>query len=118
MGKTWSVVKDTGIPNPGSAADVAVLKSGNWLIVSNDLEKGRHRLTVKMSQDEGKSWPFSKSIVNGEPGSQTRAHYPAIIQDSRGLIHVTYTNQIPADDGRSNVKNIAHAVFSEQWLMK
>ncbi|MGQ9620866.1 MAG: sialidase family protein [Bacteroidales bacterium] len=117
-GKTWSTVKDTDIPNPGSAADVIVLKSGKWILVSNDLESGRHRLTVRVSEDEGKTWPYAKSIVNGEPGSQTRAHYPAIIQGADELIHITFTNQIPADDGKSNVKNIAHACFSEKWLMK
>ncbi len=117
-GKTWSTVKDTDIPNPGSAADVVVLKSGNWVLVSNDLETGRYRLTVKLSTDEGKTWPYSKNIVNGEPNSQTRAHYPAIIQGADGLIHVSFTNQVPADEGRSNVKNIAHAVFTEKWLMK
>jgi len=117
-GITWSTVQDTEIPNPGSAADIVVLKSGRWVLVSNDLESGRHRLTLKLSEDEGKTWPFSKNIINGEPESQTRAHYPAIIQSSDGMIHVTFTNQIPAEKGKSNVKNIAHAVFSEKWLMK
>ncbi|HQG55759.1 MAG TPA: exo-alpha-sialidase [Bacteroidales bacterium] len=117
-GKTWSTVKDTGIPNPGSAADMIVLKSGNWVLVSNDLEEGRHRLAVKLSADEGKTWPYSRNLVDGAPGSQTRAHYPAIIQDANGFIHVTFTNQVPSEDGKSNVKNIAHAVFTEKWLMK
>ncbi|NMC41493.1 MAG: hypothetical protein GYA43_10060 [Bacteroidales bacterium] len=117
-GKTWSTVKDSEIPNPGSAADIVVLKSGNWALVSNDLEAGRHRLAVKLSTDEGKTWPFSRNLVDGVPGSQTRAHYPAIIQDAKGFIHVTYTNQISSENGKSNMKNIAHAVFTEKWLMK
>jgi predicted neuraminidase len=116
QGRTWSVVEDTEIPNPGSAADMAELKSGSWVIVSNDLDEGRHRLTVMLSKDEGKTWPYRKTIINGMPGSQTRAHYPAIIQTTDGLVHVTFTNQIPAGGGKSNVKNIAHAVFSEKWL--
>jgi hypothetical protein len=117
-GLSWSTVTDTDIPNPGSAADIAVLKSGNWILVHNDLDEGRHRLSVWLSGDEGKTWPFRKPVVNGIPGSQTRAHYPAIIQDSQGLIHVTYTNQIPGNNPGTSVKNIAHAVFSENWLMK
>jgi predicted neuraminidase len=117
-GSTWSLVTDTDIPNPGSAADMAVLKSGNWVLVSNDLEQGRHRLTVMLSDDEGKTWKYRKSIINGEPGSATRAHYPAIIQSSDGLIHITFTNQVPAGQNGGNMKNIAHAVFSEEWLMK
>jgi predicted neuraminidase len=118
FGKTWSTVEDTQIPNPGSGADMVRLKSGNWALVSNDLDNGRYRLSVMLSDDEGKSWKYSKQIINGLPGSQTRAHYPAIIQDSEGLIHVSFTNQVPAQEGKSNLKNIAHAVFSEKWLMQ
>lgn len=116
VGKTWSTVTDTEIPNPGSAADVITLKSGNWAMVLNDTDDGRHRLSVWLSEDEGQTWPFRKSLVDAIPGSETRAHYPAIIQGSDGLLHVSYTNQIPAKDGKGNVKNIAHAVFSEQWI--
>ncbi len=115
-GKTWSTVEDTDIPNPGSAADLVVLKSGNWALVSNDLEEGRYRLSVWLSEDEGKTWPFHKSIVNGEPGSEVRAHYPAIIQGSEGRIHVSFTNQVPDSTGKGSVKNIAHASFTEGWL--
>jgi predicted neuraminidase len=118
FGRSWSIVEDTEIANPGSGADMVKLKSGNWALVSNDLENGRYRLTVMLSTDEGKTWKYSKQIVNGLPGSQTRAHYPAIIQDSQGLIHVSFTNQVPTDDGKSNVKNIAHAVFTEKWLLE
>jgi predicted neuraminidase len=118
FGKTWSTVEDSEIPNPGSGADMIKLKSGNWALVSNDLDNGRYRLTVMLSDDEGKTWKKSKRIINGMPGSQTRAHYPAIIQDSDGMIHVSFTNQVPADNGKSNIKNIAHAIFSEKWLME
>jgi len=115
-GFTWSMVHDTDIPNPGTAADVVVLKSGNWALVHNDIEEGRYRMSIWLSEDEGKTWPYRKIIVNGEPGSQVRGHYPAIIQGSDGMIHISYTNQIAAPDGKSSVKNIAHAVFSEKWL--
>jgi len=117
-GKTWSTVEDSEIPNPGTAADIVVLKSGNWIIVHNDIEEGRHRLSVWLSQDEGKSWPYRKMIVNGEPGSVVRGHYPAIIQGADGIIHVSFTNQTAATDGKTAIKNIAHAFFNEAWLMK
>jgi hypothetical protein len=117
-GLTWSVVTDSEIENSGTAGDMVKLKSGNWAIVTNDLEDGRYRLTVLLSDDEGKTWKYRKSIINGLPGSQTRAHYPAIIQDSEGMIHVSFTNQVPTADGKSNEKNIAHALFSEKWLMQ
>lgn len=118
LGRTWSTVTDSEIPNPGTAADVVVLKSGNWAIVHNDIEEGRHRLSIWLSQDEGKTWPFRKIIVNGTPGSKVRGHYPAIIQSRDGLIHISFTNQIASPDGKSEMKNISHAMMTEEWLMK
>ncbi len=117
MGQTWSTVEDTDIPNPGTAADVIVLKSGNWVIVHNDVEEGRHRLSVWLSKDEGTTWPYRKVLVNGEPGSLVRGHYPAIIQGSDGTIHISFTNQVPGPGGEPAIKNIAHATLSEKWLM-
>jgi predicted neuraminidase len=117
-GRTWGTVHDSEIPNPGTAADITVLRSGNWALVHNDIEQGRHQLSVWLSEDEGRTWPFRKVIVNGEPGSMTRGHYPAIIQGTDGTIHLTYTNQVASSDGKSEVKNIAHAFFTEKWLMQ
>jgi len=117
-GKTWSTVSDTDIPNPGSAAEVIVLKSGNWVLISNDLDEGRYRLSLWLSKDEGKTWPYKKAVFDAVPGSDARAHYPAIIQSADGLIHVSYTNQIPGPDGQPSVKNIAHGIFSEHWLLE
>jgi len=115
-GFTWSSVVDTDIPNPGTAADVVVLQSGNWALVHNDIEDGRHRMSVWLSEDEGKTWPFRKIIVNGAPDSAVRGHYPAIIQGKNGMIHISYTNQIAGPKGSPDLKNIVHAVFSENWL--
>ncbi|MEI6678106.1 MAG: exo-alpha-sialidase [Mariniphaga sp.] len=117
QGTTWSSVEDTDIPNPGTAADVVVLASGNWALVLNDIEDGRHRLSVILSVDEGKTWPYRKIIVNGQPGSAVRGHYPAIIQGKDGQIHICYTNQIAGPTGKPDLKNIVHASFSEEWLM-
>ena len=92
--------------------------TGNWAIVHNDIEEGRHRLSVWLSQDEGKTWPYRKILINGSPGSEVRGHYPAIIQGSDGTIHISFTNQTAGKDGQPAIKNIVHACFSEKWLMK
>jgi predicted neuraminidase len=115
-GRTWSSVEDTDIPNPGTAADVVVLQSGNWALVLNDIEEGRHRLSVWLSTDEGKSWPYHREIVNGKPNSAVRGHYPAIIQGKDGIIHISYTNQEAGIGGTQEVKNIVHGAFTENWL--
>lgn len=116
-GVTWSSVVDTDIPNPGTAADIVVLKSGNLALVLNDLEDGRHKLSVWLSTDEGKTWPYRKTMVNGLPDSAVRGHYPAIVQGHDGRIHLSYTNQIAGSAGSPDLKNIVHASFSEYWLM-
>ncbi len=67
-GNTWSAVKDTEIPNPGSGSDVVVLKDGTWALVNNNLEKGRHSLPVWLSDDEGKSWKWKRQIELDERG--------------------------------------------------
>jgi len=117
-GLTWSSVTDTNIPNPSTAADVVVLKSGAWALVLNDIEEGRHRLSVWLSKDEGQTWPYRKIIVNGVPNSAVRGHYPAIIQGIDGTIHLSYMNQIPGKSGGLDQKNIVHASFSKKWLMQ
>jgi len=115
-GKTWRTVGDSDIPNPGSAADIIVLKSGNWAIAHNDVEEVRHRLSVWLSQDEGRTWPYRKILVSGTPGSERRGHYPAIIQGADGIIHVSFTNQVPGPENQPAIKNIAHAYFFKDWL--
>jgi len=115
-GETWSTVHDSDIPNPGSAADNVLLQSGNIAAVHNDTEEGRHRLSVWLSEDGGSTWPFRKTLVDDQPGSETRAHYPAIIQSRDGRIHVSYTNQVPGPEGQPPMRNIVHASFSENWI--
>lgn len=117
-GRSWSTVEDSEIPNPGTAADICRLESGNWVLVHNDVEEGRHRLSAWLSEDEGKSWPHRAVIREGAAGSLVRVHYPAVIQSEDGLIHVSFTNQAPLEKENSSARNICHAVLTEEYLLK
>ena len=55
-GVTWSMVRDSELPNEGSGADIVSLKNGNWVLAYNDTEDGRHSLAVSISTDEGLTW--------------------------------------------------------------
>ncbi len=55
-GMTWSTVKDSELPNPGSGADLVTLRNGHWVIAYNDTEDGRHSLAVSITTNEGKTW--------------------------------------------------------------
>jgi hypothetical protein len=50
-------------PNPGSSIHTLVFKNNHWLLVCNDLKKGRYRLTVFLSEDEGMSWPWRREPI-------------------------------------------------------
>ena len=111
-GKTWSEVKYTDIPNPGSRADGTVLKSGKWILVCNDTTDGRYRLAVLMSDDEGKTWKWKRYIEKHDKSSGISVAYPSVYQDGNGLIHVVYSYH--SKEG----KTIKHAVFNEEWIME
>ena len=124
-GETWSPVTDTDIPNPGSGLEVLVLKSGRWALVNNDTEQGRHRLSIWLSDDEGRTWPWRRAIEDAEPGPEAdTASYPSLIQSRDLSLHLTYTftrkgPQVPQDDqGRPLRETIRHAIFDEAWVIK
>ena len=76
----------TALPNPNSALDAVMLREGSALLVYNHLKQGRNMLNVALSPD-GSSWKAAVTLEN-EPGEFS---YPAVIQTSDGLVHVTYT---------------------------
>src|SRR5205823_466879 len=88
----WTLARDTEIPNPGSGLDAVVLKSGVWLMVYNDTERGRNSLAVSLSEDEGRTWPIKRHLEEDSPGASAGSYsYPSVIQARDGSIHVTYS---------------------------
>jgi len=116
-GVTWSLVTHTNLPNPGSAADVIRLHNGYWALVYNDVEEGRHSLAISLSDDEGKSWRWTRHLeldLRGNGAGQF--HYPSTIQTRDGLLHVSYSyflNHLPLGEPRKSIK---HAAFNFEWV--
>lgn len=108
QGQTWSLVQDSTLANSGTACDIVTLPNGHWVLVNNDTETGRSRLTVALSEDGGKTWPYQRALID-DPA--VRSHYPAIIVGRDGLIHATFSH-FDANDRKS----IKHAVFNEAWI--
>ena len=106
-GLTWGPVGETQLPNPGSGLDAVRLANGHWLLVYNDTNRGRNRLAVSISVDEGQQWQRTKYLERHESGSY---HYPAVIQSSDGMIHVVYSYFV--QDGKS----MKHAELNEAWI--
>lgn len=110
-GMTWSAVRASDIPNPGSSLENIPLKNGNWVLVCNDLPQGRHVLTAYLSDDEGATWKWKHTIESAEPGQGSFA-YPSVIQSRDGSIHLTYSWNI------QERKTIRHCTMSEEWIKK
>ncbi|MDY3558812.1 sulfatase-like hydrolase/transferase [Gemmata sp. JC673] len=106
-GESWGTVYSTDLINPGSGLDAVRLASGNWLIVYNDTVKGRSRLAVSLSDDEGKTWKWTRHLEKHETGQY---HYPAVIQSKDGAVHAVYSYFVA--DGKS----MKHARFDEAWV--
>lgn len=89
-GRTWSAGKDSQFRNPNSAADFIKLQNGHLLLVFNDNNEGeRMPLTVAISTDNDKTYPYRRNIVNK---AKDTAAYPVAIQTRDGKIHVIYTS--------------------------
>ena len=88
-GASWSAAIKTDIPNTASV-EVCVLKDGRWIFIGNDIEGGRYRLSLYLSNDEGQTWTKKYTLENEEKGAGSFS-YPSVIQSSDELVHITYS---------------------------
>jgi predicted neuraminidase len=85
-GQTWTPVALIDLPNPSAGTDAVTLKDGRHVVVYNHTPKGRTPLNVAVSRD-GATWQGAL-VLESDPGEYS---YPAVIQTSDGLVHITYT---------------------------
>jgi len=97
----------TQLPNPGSGLDALRLGNGHWLMIYNDTTTGRQSLAVSVSDDEGKSWKWTRHLEKQSTGS---FHYPSVIQIRDGTIHAVYSYFVAGG------KSMKHAAFNEAWV--
>ncbi len=113
-GLTWTEVP-LDILNSGSSVAVLGLKSGNWILAVNDVPKGRHQLSLYLSEDEGETWTRKRYLEKLDPEKgRVTASYPTLILTADGLIHATYTY---VNEAEAQGKTIKHAWFNEAWLL-
>jgi predicted neuraminidase len=105
-GRTWDALVPASLPNPNSGIDALTLADGRHVLVYNHAAPRpgsstgpRYPLNVALSTD-GLAWSAAATLED-EPLADGYA-YPAVIQSSDGLVHVTYT---------WNRRRIKHAVI-------
>ena len=103
-GWTWSEGRNCPIQNPNSSIDFIKLRSGNFLLVFNDNMNDRTPLTVALSPDRDRSWPWRRNVAEG-PYDYA---YPMAVQTADGKIHLIFT---------SHERTIVNrAIFDEDWI--
>ena len=88
-GQTWSKISLTRLPNCNSGTDAVTLRDGRHVLAYNHskVEKVRVPLNLAISRD-GRAWEAAAVLEDEPPGQYS---YPAVIESSDGLVHVTYT---------------------------
>lgn len=110
QGNTWSSWSPTELPNPDSGTDAVMLDDGRALLVYNHtISDGRDRdyLNIAVSED-GKKW-YAAYVLENQKGDYEFS-YPAVIQSSDGLVHISYTWN------RDNIKHVA--LDPKQFILK
>jgi predicted neuraminidase len=94
-GETWQVSTKTAIPNTASV-ELLVLQDGRWAFVGNDIDNGRYRIGLFLSDNEGKTWNWKTYLEKVEPNNGSFS-YPSLIQTADGLLHITYSYHLEKD---------------------
>lgn len=89
-GESWSASQKTNIPNTASV-ELLHLADGKFAFFGNDIVDGRYRLSLYISEDEGESWKWKVRVEDEEKSSGGSFSYPCMIQDEKGLLHISYS---------------------------
>jgi len=109
-GQTWQQSEDLAIANPNSAVSGIALKSGVRILVLNNIENGRYRLVMLMSDPKVGQWQMVEILEDDEalPDAQRKEFsYPYLITVDGNDAHLVYT---------WDRKKIRHRYFSGPWL--
>jgi predicted neuraminidase len=111
-GCRWTVPLPTRLPNNNSSIQVAILKDGSLVVAFNNISSvvarahpqagPRTPLSVALSEDGGKTWPWVRDIETGHPRHEDADRreggrkgeeysYPSILQNGDGNIDVAFS---------------------------
>lgn len=127
-GCDWTAPTPTRLPNNNSSIQLAKLRDRSLAIAFNNSSAGvtrekartglRKPLSIALSQDGGKTWPWVRDIETGSPAEQRNElkgnrsqheeySYPSLLQDANGKIIVAYSYN------REAIKVVR---FDEGWV--
>jgi len=110
-GESWTLSKKTDIPNEASV-ELCALKDGKWAFLGNDINDGRYKFSLYLSDDEGLTWKW-KFAVENDMERKGSFSYPCLIQTNDGLLHMSYSYS-PG----TGKKTIKHVVIDPNKIVK
>lgn len=122
-GCQWSAPVATQLPNNNASIQAIRLSDGHFVMVFNNTQAGTTRdnprtasrkiVSVALSTDNGKTWPWIRDMQSGltpptfRPGEDAEYAYPTVVQSPDGMIRVAFTYR------RETIK---YMTFKEQWI--
>jgi len=117
-GCTWTAPTATSLPNNNASVQMKHLRDGHLVLVFNNSKTVRKPVTIAVSRDGGKTWPFLRDLelgregygaAEGKPKTPGREEYsyPTVTQMRDGKIIVAFTYR------RETIKVMS---FDESWI--
>lgn len=128
LGRSWTRLTRTELPNNNSAAQAIQLSGGTLALVYNDatLERDqfrwvgegekrrkkavRHPLSLALSEDDGRTWTYRRDVQLADQeywDNELGYSYPSIAQTRDGHVHLAYSFLR---------KTIKHVRLTERWI--
>ncbi|MBQ7090498.1 MAG: exo-alpha-sialidase, partial [Clostridia bacterium] len=116
-GKTWSAGEDSKLGGPCSRFYISRLKSGRVLLINHIHFKGRNNLTALLSEDDGKTFPYSLLL-----DERNNVSYPDAVECEDGYIYITYDRERGCfkhslSEAYSDAREILTAKISEEDIL-
>lgn len=105
-GVTWSRGEDSGLGGPCSRFFIGRLKSGRILLINHIKFTGRNNLTALLSEDDGKTFPYSLML-----DERIGVSYPDATESDDGYIYITY------DRERGNRRSLEEAYLAAREIL-
>lgn len=116
-GKNWSAGENSKLGGPCSRFHITRLKSGRILLINHVNFTGRNNLTALLSEDEGKTYPYSLLL-----DERKIVAYPDAKQAEDGSIYITYDRERGCfkqslDEAYACAREILTAKITEEDIM-
>ena len=117
-GKNWSRGEDSKLGGPNSRFFIKKLKSGRVLLINHHNYTGRNNLTALLSEDDGKTFPYTLLLDERENVS-----YPDAMEGSDGYIYIVYDRdrgfgKYSLEEAYACAREVLIAKISEEDILK